>query len=141
MNGKQRQLLLVEDHGDTAKVLSRLLDRWGYKTIIARSAAEALQYCRNQRFSLLICDIGLPDGDGWGLMKQIRKMYDVPGIALSGYGGARDRQASAEAGFAEHLLKPVTADQLVSAVQRVTGERTDMALVSACVPISTHSTS
>jgi CheY-like chemotaxis protein len=72
-------------------------------------------------FDLLISDLGLPDGNGRDLMRQAKKKNSILGIALSGYGMESDVRASMEAGFAEHLTKPVNIVQLQEAIRRVTG--------------------
>ena len=66
------------------------------------------------------CDLGLPDGSGLDLMKELRQSHpDLKGIAVSGYGRYEDMRDSKEAGFSEHLTKPVDFDALVAAVERV----------------------
>jgi CheY-like chemotaxis protein len=71
---------------------------------------------------LLISDLGLPDGNGRELIRQAQRKHAIRGIALSGYGMESDVKASLEAGFAEHLTKPVNIVQLQEAIQRVTGD-------------------
>jgi CheY-like chemotaxis protein len=70
-----------------------------------------------------ICDLGLPDGDGYELMRRIRTIRSVPGIAMSGYAMSEDRRRSQEAGFSEHLVKPIDIPQLIAALRRVTDSR------------------
>jgi len=70
-------------------------------------------------FDLIISDLGLPDGSGLDLMRQLRHQYAGRAIALSGYGMDSDIAASREAGFAEHLTKPVDMQQLQSAISRL----------------------
>ncbi|MBC8145896.1 MAG: response regulator, partial [bacterium] len=66
-------------------------------------------------------DIGLPDGSGLELMQKIRAIKDLPGIALSGFGMEEDIRRSREAGFSEHLIKPVNFQALQDAIRRVMG--------------------
>jgi CheY-like chemotaxis protein len=68
---------------------------------------------------LVISDLGLPDGTGLDVMKHIRGRYGVPAIAVSGYGMEEDVRLSKEAGFVEHLVKPVDLPKLQAAIQRV----------------------
>ena len=68
----------------------------------------------------MISDLGLPDGTGHELMRAIRERHDIRGIALSGYGMEDDLRRSEEAGFAEHLTKPVDLTRLEAAIRRVT---------------------
>ncbi|HYO08498.1 MAG TPA: response regulator [Tepidisphaeraceae bacterium] len=114
------KILLVEDHNDTARVLTRLLNLSGYKVHCAGTFADALQLCAQQEFDLLISDVGLPDGSGYDLMREvINRRCASRGIAVSGYGTEADVQESLEAGFSEHLVKPVAFDALRDAIERV----------------------
>jgi PAS domain S-box-containing protein len=113
------RLLVVEDHGDTAKVMGRLLKLSGYEVLTARTAAEAMALASGQPFDVLISDIGLPDYTGYDLMIRMRRRYPIKGIAMSGYGMEEDLRRSREAGFSEHLVKPVGITQLKQAICRV----------------------
>lgn len=116
------KLLVVEDHPDTARLLSRLLRASGYEVVTTHSAAGALQLAASQHFDLLISDIGLPDATGYELMQQIRAgaaQTPVKGIAMSGYGMDEDIKKSHEAGFSEHLVKPINLAQLEDAIRRI----------------------
>lgn len=116
-------LLIVEDHPDMAEILARLLESSGYEVETAGSVAEALETAAAAPFDLLISDIGLPDASGLELMRQIRDLYGIPGIALSGYGMEEDLRKSQEAGFLDHVVKPIDLDQLKAVIQRVVAER------------------
>jgi two-component system, chemotaxis family, CheB/CheR fusion protein len=100
-------VLLVEDHPDTARVMARLLEGSGHSVRTAHSAASALQLAAAGAFDVVVSDIGLPDATGYELMAQLVARHRMKGIALSGYGSEQDLQRSREAGFAEHLVKPV----------------------------------
>ncbi|MEI8233194.1 MAG: response regulator [Verrucomicrobiota bacterium] len=114
------RILLVEDHGDTARVLGRLLRNQGHEVRTAADLQKALEWCRQWEFDLLISDLGLPDGTGLDLMRQLRSLRpEIPGIALSGYGTEEDIRQSYEAGFAEHLIKPIEMDRLWEAIYRI----------------------
>jgi PAS domain S-box-containing protein len=113
-----RRLLLVEDHGDSAEMLTLLLQSEGYEVTVARSKREGL--ARVGECDLVISDIGLPDGTGLEFIAEASRQRPVPGIALSGFGGQQDIQRSLQAGFAEHLTKPVDFDRLIAAVRRLT---------------------
>jgi CheY-like chemotaxis protein len=118
-NGKAR-ILLVEDHDDTARALARLLNLSGYHVLTAGNCATAMQLCDKEKFDLLISDVGLPDGSGYDLMRQILQRRCLSkGIAVSGYGSEQDVQESLQAGFTEHLVKPVPFEALRDAIQRV----------------------
>ena len=113
------RVLLVEDHGDTARVLLRLLERSGYEVGYASNADMAEQLAEARHFDLVISDLGLPDGSGLELMRKLRDKHALPGIALSGYGTDEDQAASKAAGFAEHFTKPVDSERLRTAVARL----------------------
>jgi PAS domain S-box-containing protein len=120
--GGRVRVLLVEDHVDTARATSRLLERSGYKVTWADSVAAALRLAAEQPFDVVVSDLGLPDGDGHALMRQIKEQHGFPGIALSGFGMENDIQHGREAGFVEHLVKPVdvaTLDQVIRRVARL----------------------
>jgi CheY-like chemotaxis protein len=118
------RLLLVEDHRDTADILAKRLRRSGHDVIHAATVAAALQAAheakQSQRpFDLVLSDLGLPDGTGFDLMKELNARYGLPGIALSGFGMDADVQRSVESGFARHLTKPVDFEILQRAVMEV----------------------
>lgn len=113
-----RRLLLVEDHADTATSLAMLLEMEGHEVLLAHSFADALRH-RGESFDVLVTDIGLPDGDGIGLLGALGGPARCGAIALSGYGSEQDRQRSADAGFARHLVKPVAPDDLMRAIDEV----------------------
>ncbi|WP_175414802.1 hybrid sensor histidine kinase/response regulator [Nibricoccus aquaticus] len=111
-SGKNRRILVVEDHVATRLSLTRLLLRRGYTIVEAGTVAEALERAAEARFDLVVSDIGLPDGDGYSLMKQLREKHGLIGIALSGYGMEQDIARGRAAGFTEHLIKPVNIESL-----------------------------
>ena len=104
------RLLVVEDHTDTANTLVRLLSRYGHQVLSADSVGTALEIARANEFDVIVTDIGLPDGNGVDLFKQIKAESRDPklrGIALSGFGTEEDVARSKAAGFEDHLTKPV----------------------------------
>ncbi len=116
------RLLLVEDHTDTRKVMERLLFAAGYEITSADSVASAIRSCDAAPcpFDLMVSDLGLPDGSGLDLMRQLRVRYPhMPAVALSGFGMDSDRQKSADAGFVAHLTKPVDLVLLRQTIERV----------------------
>lgn len=117
--GGRRRILLVEDNADTLRILSRLLQKWGYAVACAEGVAQALELTGRESFDLLISDIGLPDGSGLEIMRGLRARHELPGIALSGYGTDDDIRESLAAGFAEHLTKPIGVDRLRSSIERL----------------------
>jgi PAS domain S-box-containing protein len=117
------KILLVEDHEPTRTVLAHLLTRRRYQVQTASSVAEARALAGEQAFHLLISDLGLPDGNGLDLMKELQAHNkEVQGIALTGYGMEQDIARSLEAGFASHLIKPVSVESLENALARALTE-------------------
>jgi PAS domain S-box-containing protein len=114
------QILFVEDHEDTARVLGRILRNAGFDVSQAGTVTEALALAAGRHFDLLVSDLGLPDGSGLDLMKQLRDAQGITGIALSGFGTDDDIAASLAAGFAAHLTKPVDWDRLRAEIDRLT---------------------
>ncbi len=116
-------VLLVEDHGITAKMMARVLAAQGHTVETAGDMATALQIAGRQHFDLLVSDLGLPDGSGHDLMRELRRRgCTFPGIALSGYGREEDVHRSYEVGFAAHLTKPASREAVVEAVATVAFE-------------------
>jgi CheY-like chemotaxis protein len=113
------QILLVEDHLDTARSMARLLEQRGHQVAVAHCAADGLALAAKLRFELLLCDIGLPDRDGWQLLEDIRKLYPIVGIAISGYGMNDDIDRSRQTGFAAHVTKPSSLQQLLKTIDDV----------------------
>jgi CheY-like chemotaxis protein len=118
VNGSVR-ILLVEDHADTARALKRLLSQRGHAVLIAPSVSDALRLAAEHPIDLVISDVGLPDGTGLELMRDLRSRYDLRGIALTGYGMEQDIRNTQDAGFSEHLTKPIDAEQLAAAIDRL----------------------
>jgi signal transduction histidine kinase len=113
------RLLLVEDHDDTRVVLARLLRRRGYDVEVARDAQEARSLSDQKTFDLLVSDIALPDATGCELLKELSAKNGLRGIAMSGFGSDVDLAQSKEAGFLEHLVKPIDTRTLDAAIQRL----------------------
>ena len=116
-SSKTCRILLVDDHEQTRSTLTRLLERRGHSVIGAPSAAAAREIAATGGpFDLLISDLGLPDGDGHALMAELRKAYELPGIAVSGYGTGQDLERSRQSGFLAHLTKPLDIQALEAAI-------------------------
>ncbi len=114
------RILLVEDHAVTAKLMRMMLIADGHAVEIASDVAAALELARLQAFDLLLSDLGLPDGSGYDLIRQLREGgHKFPCIALSGYGLGEDIQRSQAAGFAAHLTKPASRKAVVEAIAAV----------------------
>lgn len=114
--GRPQRLLLVEDHDDTLRAFARILRREGFEVQEARNFSEALAAAKEGDF--LLSDIALPDGNGCDLMRQLASL-GIPGIAISGFGTAKDRERYREAGFAESFVKPVDVKQVITMIGQV----------------------
>lgn len=114
------RILLVDDHPDTCAALEKLLKLRGHSVAAAHSMREAMEVAAaGGVFDLLISDVGLPDGNGMDLVRYLRTQRPIRGIAISGFGMDADISKSLEAGFAEHLVKPVKLEKLEAAIARV----------------------
>jgi PAS domain S-box-containing protein len=118
-SGETLRILFVDDNADTAFVLSKFLTASGYVVKTAGSAAAALELASKEPFDIIVSDIGLPDANGYELMKQIRACYPIQGIAMSGYGMEDDLRRSREAGFSDHIVKPASLSQLERSIHRL----------------------
>jgi PAS domain S-box-containing protein len=113
------RVLLVEDHAETALLLKAILENSGHRVAVAGDVTSAIGHADSAPFDIVVSDIGLPDGTGYDLMRRLRERHRIPGVALSGYGMDEDLQQSREAGFADHIIKPVDAHQLELVMYRV----------------------
>lgn len=130
------RILLVEDHGATAKMAEMVLTAEGHTVSTAGDMATALELVSQDDFDLLISDLGLPDGNGHDLMRQLRtRGFTFPGIALSGYGQEEDVRQSHQAGFAAHLTKPASLERMLETIDAVmAGQPSRATAESAVVP-------
>jgi signal transduction histidine kinase/CheY-like chemotaxis protein len=112
------KILLVDDHQDTCAALEKLLVRRGHLVAATHNVRSAMEAAVRSKFDLLISDIALPDGSGMDLMMQLRAISNVPGIAISGFGNNSDIERSLQAGFSEHLIKPIKLEKLEAAIER-----------------------
>ena len=113
------QILLVEDHAMTLKVMARLLRGMGHEVAPAATVKAALDLAASRSFDLLVSDIGLPDGSGLDVMRWFAQNRPICGIALSGFGMDADIENSLQAGFVTHLTKPVSPEVLMRTIGRV----------------------
>jgi PAS domain S-box-containing protein len=119
--GRRLSILLVEDHLDTRESMVRLLGR-KHQVRDVQNIELALEAARAEKFDLVISDIGLPDGSGLELMRQLRQRYNLKGICLSGFGMEDDIKRSVAAGFDHHLTKPIDLRKLEAAIETLAGK-------------------
>jgi CheY-like chemotaxis protein len=111
------RILLVEDHEDTNRSLTRLLQLRGYHVQSASNVQSAVAMSADAQFDVLISDLGLPDGSGIDLIRALQSDGPVLGIALTGFGMEDDIRKSRDAGFKHHLVKPIDLNMLDSFLQ------------------------
>jgi PAS domain S-box-containing protein len=116
---KPLRILLVEDHRDTRRTLSRLLTHFGHAVLTAENVHSALEIMGSGEFDVLLCDIGLPDGTGYEVISQVRQTRPIKAVAITGFGTEDDLRRSKEAGFDFHLVKPVDLQELQTVLDRV----------------------
>ncbi|MBE9167953.1 PAS domain S-box protein [Pleurocapsales cyanobacterium LEGE 06147] len=120
------RILVVDDEIHTRELLTVILQQAGAAVITVASAAEVLTTLAQAEFDVLIGDIGMPDMDGYSLMRQIRTssqpQAEIPAIALTAYVGEFNRQKAIAVGFQRHLAKPIEPNELVTAVATLVKE-------------------
>jgi CheY-like chemotaxis protein len=118
-------VMVVDDNVEARELVSELLELAGAQVVLAGSAPEALNILERVQPDVLVADIGLPDEDGYSLLKKVRALPPerggrVPAVALTGFTRQEDRQLAESAGFQRHLSKPLKVEDLVSAVKSLT---------------------
>jgi CheY-like chemotaxis protein len=116
---KPRHVLVVEDNRDAADSLRLLLEVSGYEVTVAYSGPTGLEAATRELPDVVICDIGLPGLDGFGVARALRQNPGTRAarlIAVTGYGQPADRERALEAGFDEHLVKPVDPETLLGRI-------------------------
>ena len=109
-------VLVAEDDADSAAAVTAILQLHGCETQTAGTAAECLRITEEWPTDVLICDIGLPDDDGYGLLKRLRNLPEgqrIQAIALTAYARPEDRARALAAGFRAHLSKPLDPASLL----------------------------
>ena len=134
-------MLIVDDHADTLQLLKRLMERLGHTVYTAETIADAIAVIEpgagddagranangkgaGVALDAIVSDIGLPDGTGHELMRRARAVRpELQGVAVSGYGMDHDVQASRDAGFAAHLVKPIDITRLDATLRELVHQR------------------
>jgi two-component system CheB/CheR fusion protein len=117
---KGLRVFIVEDHEPTARGLAMYLRTLGHRVHVAADVKSARRLAGEIEFDILLSDLGLPDGNGWDLMKELSARGGFKAIAMSGYNTDADQARSKAAGFFEHLPKPLTPEELEQAFERAT---------------------
>jgi CheY-like chemotaxis protein len=125
------RVVIIEDDRDTAESLCLLLELLGHQVTIALTGERGIAAVREIRPDVVLCDIGLPDVDGFEVARTLHSdpaTAGCPLVAITGYGREEDRRQAAAAGFAHHLVKPVDPDKLFELLAEYAGQ------VSASAP-------
>jgi CheY-like chemotaxis protein len=111
---------VVEDDQDTAESLRSLLSLCGYLVVVAHTSQQGIEAARQVEPHIVLCDIGLPDRDGYLMGSMLRQSAPTSGsrlIAVTGQSGPQNRLRALAAGFDEHLVKPVDPQDLLHKMQ------------------------
>ncbi|MBV8201659.1 MAG: response regulator [Acidobacteria bacterium] len=109
------RVLVIEDNADAAETLGDLLALFGHQAEIAHTGADGVDVARRHPPDVVLCDIGLPEMDGYAVARELRAdplTAPIRLVALTGYGRDSDRDQAAAAGFDLHLVKPVVPEAL-----------------------------
>ncbi len=119
------KVVVVEDDADAAEMVATVLRQHRAEVIITSSGAAALSLLAEYDPNVLVCDIGLPDIDGYALMQRVRDLERargrrfVPSVALTAFASEEERQRAESVGYQVHISKPVEPERLVAAVAQV----------------------
>ena len=119
-------VVVVDDQDDARDLIKRVLEECGAKVVTARAAGEALATVERERPDVLVSDIGMPEVDGYELLKRVRALGSakgggLPAVALTAFARSEDRTRALHAGFLVHVSKPVEPSELVATVASVVG--------------------
>lgn len=117
---RERRVLVVEDNRDAAESLRRLLALCGYQVMVAHTSQQGLEAARKLEPHIVLCDIGLPDSDGYvvgSVLRQESRTACARLIAVTGHGGPQNRRRALAAGFDQHLVKPVSPTLLLGELE------------------------
>ena len=116
------RVLIVDDYEDSAKLIAKLMNRHGYETHTHGTGRDVVDVAGAFKPHVILCDIGLPDVDGYQVARRIKGHEELRStllIAVTGYVEESDRRASLEAGFDAHLAKPIDIQRLKDTIDSV----------------------
>jgi CheY-like chemotaxis protein len=124
------KVLVVDDHADARDLIKRVLEECAAEVFTAATAADALLLVEAHKPDVLVSDIGMPDVDGFELLRRVRALGADRGgklhaIALTAFARSQDRTRALRAGFQVHVSKPVDPSELVATVASVAGRMSD----------------
>jgi DNA-binding response OmpR family regulator len=112
------RLLLVEDNEELAQLLSQHLQAAGYEADLLATVADALTAVMTTRYAAMVLDLGLPDGDGLAVLREIRQREDpLPVLVLTARGGLQDRVSGLRSGADDYLVKPFAFEELIARLE------------------------
>jgi CheY-like chemotaxis protein len=118
--------LVVDDEPDARELVQSVLETCNARVLVAKSASEAYETLLRERPEVLISDIGMPDEDGYSLIRRIRALPKeqggrIPAVALTAYAQITDRTRALIEGFNNHVSKPAEPEELIAVVAAVAG--------------------
>ena len=119
LSSQRPTILLVEDERAITEPLAEALEREGFVPAVAGTAAEAMERARRSAPDLVLLDIGLPDGSGLDVCRELRRQTEVPIIMLTARGSEADRVAGLELGADDYIVKPFSAREVMARVRAV----------------------
>ena len=116
--GVRMRLLVVEDNEELAQLLAQRLQASGYATDLLATADEARAAVTTTRYTAVVLDLGLPDGDGLSILREIRQRKDpIPVLVLTARGGLRDRVCGLRSGADDYVVKPFAFEELIARLE------------------------
>jgi PAS domain S-box-containing protein len=119
------QILIVDDEADARELLMSILEQYGAEVIATASVEEAIATIQQSQPDVLISDIGMPNEDGYSLIRRVRALEaeqgQIPSVALTAYVRVDDQKAALSAGFQSHVSKPVDPAELIAVVASLVG--------------------
>ncbi|MBV9873165.1 MAG: PAS domain S-box protein [Verrucomicrobia bacterium] len=125
---KEMRVLVIDDDLDSRILLKSLLESADAIVYLAESAQDGLELLQTENFDVLVCDIGMPEVDGYTLMRRIRLLSDgqkseIPSVALTAHARPADRREAIRAGFQNHIPKPVEPAELIEIIHSLANRR------------------
>jgi PAS domain S-box-containing protein len=120
------RVLVVDDEADSRDLIVFIVEQYGAEVTAAASASQAWDLLQHVQANVLVCDIAMPQTDGYTLIRQLRASSqpcrEIPALALTAYAGEFNQQKALAAGFHQHLAKPVEPEELVQAIANLVSE-------------------
>jgi two-component system CheB/CheR fusion protein len=118
----RHRVLVIEDSADSAEALQTMLEMCGHEVRVASNGPDGIRIAHDVRPQVVLCDIGLPDMDGYAIANAFRADSELRStflVALTGYARQEDVARAAAAGFNRHLAKPVSPERLIELISSV----------------------